>query len=75
MRVDELRSTCEEAVGKRIAFRGKNGDERDPVNHGKWVSGVGLCKEFHDSHGLYILVERDDGRSEIVVDPIQVIIL
>lgn len=71
---DALNVTCQLAVGKRVRYNGTNGNEYDKVNHGKPVSGVGLCKEQHDSHGLYILVQHDDG-TEVAVDPLEVIIL
>jgi hypothetical protein len=66
-----LYQTCQRAVGRRVKYTGTNGDEYDKANHGKPVAGEGICMEQHDSHGLCIIVQHDDG-SVVCVDPITV---
>lgn len=67
----DLHKKCQLAVGRRVKYTGTNGDEYDKANHGKFVSGEGLCTEQHDSHGLCIVVQHDDG-TILCVDPITV---
>jgi hypothetical protein len=62
-----LRDMCIKAVGKYVHYKGTNGDEYDKANHGKPVEGEGLCLEYHDSHGLCIIVQHDDG-TKVCVD-------
>lgn len=66
-----LHEICQKAVGCRVKYTGTNGDEYDKENHGKSISGEGLCYEQHDSHGLCIMVRHDDGTTACV-DPITV---
>jgi hypothetical protein len=64
---------CRDAVGKTVYFRGTNGNEYDTEHHGEPVEGVGYVREYHDSHGLCIIVELADG-SVVCVDPIEVVV-
>lgn len=68
----DLRQTCINAVGKQISFLGYNGDEFSD-KYGQYISGIGLCTEQHDSHGLCIGVKINDDL--LFVDPIKVVIL
>lgn len=56
----ELRRTCNSLVGRNVRFTGKNGNEFDKAGHGKPISGTGKLLEVHDSHGLCIIVQKDD---------------
>ncbi len=58
---------CRTAVGRRVRYRGRNGDERDKAHHGQAVQGEGMCLSHHDSHGPRIMVGHDDG-TEVCVD-------
>lgn len=69
-----LHKQCQQSVGKRVRYTGTNGNEYDQINHGLFVKGEGLCAEQHDSHGLCIIVQHDDG-SRLCVDPISVEII
>lgn len=62
---------CRDSVGKTVYFRGTNGNEHDKVHHGEPVEGVGYVREYHDSHGLCIIVQLDDG-SVVCVDPVEI---
>jgi len=66
---------CRAAVGKRVRYTGTNGNEYDKINHGKPISGIGLCLEYHNSHGLCIIVRDDETHREICVDPISINII
>ena len=70
----DLHQRCQDSVNKYVRYTGTNGNEYDKVNHGKPVEGEGFCKAYHDSHGLCIIVEQDDGTT-LCVDPITVEIL
>ena len=65
---------CRAAIGHQVRFKGTNGDEYDTANHGKPIEGEGYCVDFHDSHGLCIMVKLDSGL-QVCVDPDEVIIL
>ncbi len=68
-----IHDTCRKAIGKNVRYKGTNGNEYDKANHGKPVEGVGVCRAYHDSHGLCIMVW--DGNEELCIDPIEVQIL
>lgn len=69
-----LYNTCRSAVGKKIRYTGKNGNESDKVNHGSYVEGQGVCMSQHDSHGFCIMVQHED-QSVLCVEPISVQII
>jgi hypothetical protein len=71
--MNNLWEKCRDAVGKRVWFKGTNGNEYDKAHHGEPVEGVGFVREYHDSHGLCIIVEQNDG-SIVCVDPVEVVI-
>jgi hypothetical protein len=71
--MSKLRDICKKAVGKRVRYKGNNGDEHDKENYGKPVEGEGICIDQHDSHGLCIMVQTDDG-IVVCVDPGEVVI-
>jgi hypothetical protein len=66
--MSSLWETCRDSVGKQVHYKGTNGDEYDVENHGKPVEGEGLCLEYHDSHGLCVIVRHNDG-TQVCVDP------
>lgn len=65
--------TCRNAVGKKVYFKGTNGDEYDK-HYGEFIEGEGFCTAYHDSHGLCIMVKDSTGR-EICVDPCEIKIM
>lgn len=67
----DLHFLCQQAVGHRVSFEGTNGNEYDKEHHGEPMKGEGQCIEYHDSHGLCIIVILDDGR-RVCVDPINI---
>lgn len=69
-----LHLQCQNAVGRQVRFKGTNGDEYDTENHGKPIEGEGYCAEYHDSHGLCIIVHLDSGL-QVCVDPTEVTII
>lgn len=67
-----LHFLCQQAVGHRVTFEGTNGNEYDKEHHGEPIKGEGQCIEYHDSHGLCIIVILDDG-TRLCVDPTNII--
>ena len=68
-----LQNQCKNAVGKQVMYRGTNGDEYSP-RHGKRLEGKGECVEWHNSHGLCIIVVAENGE-RLCVDPEEVFII
>lgn len=70
---ETLSHLCKRSVGHKVRYKGTNGNEYDRENHGKPVEGEGQCLEYHDSHGMCILVKTSFGT--VCVDPTEVEIL
>jgi hypothetical protein len=68
-----LQDLCQKAVGEMVKYRGTNANEYDP-DFGKQLEGEGKCVEWHNSHGLYILVE-DENYIQVCVEPEELFIL
>jgi hypothetical protein len=70
---DSLNEICRKSVGKRVKYTGTDANA-EHHGQGEPLSGEGLCLEYHNSHGLYILVKHNNGK-KVAVDPITVEIL
>lgn len=67
-RKHSMHDLCMLAVGKRVRFRGTNGNEYDKLNYGQIVEGQGLCTAYHDSHGLCLTIEVSNSPTPLCVD-------
>lgn len=73
---DALYQECRDAVAgkRRIQYSGTDANEYVKETFGQYRDGEGIALEMSNSHGLTLLIRRDDGQ-EFWLDPFQVQIL